>query len=51
MLTPQNLLLSEEEIKNSPSSKEGMSDVTEFLYRCFACELIREGAILLGRYS
>lgn len=44
----QNLLLTSEEIDNSPSIREGMNAELEFQYRCFACELIRDGSVLLG---
>lgn len=47
MIDEQKLYLSAEEIANSPSKQQGMSEMDEFAYRCFACELIREGQIWL----
>ena len=44
----QNLLLTQEEVSNSPSVQQGMDSELEFQYRCFACELIRDGSVLLG---
>ena len=50
MIEEQRVFLSQQEILNSPSIQSGMSDTEEFTYRCFACELVREGQILLGLY-
>ena len=50
MDSEQNLFLTQEEIDCSPSSKEGMSKGEEFHYRCFACEMIREGQLMLELY-
>lgn len=50
MIDEQKLYLSAEEIANSPSKQQGMSEMDEFTYRCFACELIREGQIWLELY-
>lgn len=50
MIEEQRILLSQQDIQNSPSIQSGMSENEEFLYRCFACELVREGQILLGLF-
>lgn len=47
---PQNCILTQEELLNNPSLREGLSEEEEFKYRCFACELIRDGCILLELY-
>lgn len=47
----QNSILTPEELLDNPSLKAGMSEEDEFQYRCFACELIRDGCILLKLYS
>ena len=47
MNSEQNIILSREEIEQSPSRREGMSISAEFHYRCFACEMIREGQLML----
>ena len=47
---PQNCILTQEELLNNPSIREGMSEEEEFKYRCFSCELIRDGCILLELY-
>lgn len=44
----QNCILTKEELLDNPSIKAGMSEEDEFKYRCFACELIRDGCILLN---
>ena len=44
----QELLLSAEEQKNTPSVLGGMTEEQEFEYRCFACELIRDASIMMG---
>ena len=51
MIDDQKLFLSAEEIANSPSRQQGMSEMDEFTYRCFACELIREGQIWLELWA
>ena len=51
MIDEQRLFLSADEVANSPSRQQGMSEMDEFAYRCFACELIREGQIWLELYA
>lgn len=51
MIGEQKLYLSAEELANSPSRQQGMSEMDEFTYRCFACELIREGQIWLELWA
>ena len=42
-----NFYFSDEQISNSPSRKDGVSDETEFKLKVYGCELVQEGAILL----
>ncbi|KAK8823626.1 hypothetical protein WA577_002545 [Blastocystis sp. JDR] len=44
----QELILTPEEQKNTPSVLKGMTEEQEFAYRCFACELIRDASIMMG---
>ncbi|KAL3642921.1 Cyclin-L1-1 [Castilleja foliolosa] len=39
--------LTEEELKNSPSSKDGIDETTETTLRIYGCDLIQESGILL----
>lgn len=47
-----NLYLTEEQIKTSPSRKGGIDEATEVALRIYGCDcdLIQEGGILLNLY-
>ncbi|KAJ4916669.1 Cyclin-L1-1 [Raphanus sativus] len=42
-----NFYLTEEQIKTSPSRKDGIDEATELALRIYGCDLIQEGGILL----
>ncbi|KAK6120401.1 hypothetical protein DH2020_045881 [Rehmannia glutinosa] len=42
--------LTDEELKNSPSSKDGIDEATETTLRIYGCDLIQESGILLKLY-
>lgn len=42
--------LTEEQLKNSPSSKDGIDEATETTLRIYGCDLIQESGILLKLY-
>lgn len=45
-----NFYLTEEQLKNSPSRKDGIDDATETTLRIYGCDLIQESGILLKLY-
>lgn len=45
-----NFYLPEEQIKNSPSRKDGIDEATETTLRIYGCDLIQEAGILLRLY-
>lgn len=45
-----NFYLPEEQIKNSPSRKDGIDETTETTLRIYGCDLIQEAGILLRLY-
>lgn len=45
-----NFYLTEEQIKTSPSRKDGIDEATELALRIYGCDLIQEGGILLKLY-
>lgn len=42
--------LTEEQLKNSPSRKDGIDEATETTLRIYGCDLIQESGILLRLY-
>lgn len=42
--------LTDEELKNSPSRKDGIDEATETSLRIYGCDLIQESGILLKLY-
>lgn len=42
--------LTEEQLKNSPSRKDGIDEATETTLRIYGCDLIQESGILLKLY-
>lgn len=42
-----NFYLTDEQLKNSPSSKDGIDEATETTLRIYGCDLIQESGILL----
>lgn len=42
--------LTEEQLKNSPSRKDGIDEATETILRIYGCDLIQESGILLKLY-
>lgn len=42
--------LSEEQLKSSPSRKDGIDEATETTLRIYGCDLIQESGILLKLY-
>ncbi|KAK4771604.1 hypothetical protein SAY87_032136 [Trapa incisa] len=42
-----NFYLSDDQLKNSPSRKDGIDEATETTLRIYGCDLIQEGGILL----
>ncbi|XP_023883313.1 cyclin-L1-1 [Quercus suber] len=42
-----NFYLTDEELKNSPSRKDGIDEATETILRIYGCDLIQESGILL----
>lgn len=45
-----NFYLTDEQLKNSPSRKDGIDDATEITLRIYGCDLIQESGILLRLY-
>lgn len=45
-----NFYLTDEELKNSPSRKDGIDEATETILRIYGCDLIQESGILLRLY-
>ena len=45
-----NFYLTDEELKNSPSRKDGIDEATETILRIYGCDLIQESGILLKLY-
>lgn len=45
-----NFYLPEEQIKNSPSRKDGIDEATETTLKIYGCDLIQEAGILLKLY-
>lgn len=45
-----NFYLTDEQLKNSPSRKDGIDEATEITLRIYGCDLIQESGILLRLY-
>lgn len=45
-----NFYLTDEQLKNSPSRKDGIDDATETTLKIYGCDLIQESGILLKLY-
>lgn len=45
-----NFYLTDEQLKNSPSRKDGIDEATETTLRIYGCDLIQESGILLKLY-
>ena len=45
-----NFYLTDEELNNSPSRKDGIDEATETILRIYGCDLIQESGILLRLY-
>lgn len=43
--------LTDEQLKNSPSKKDGIDEETETTLRIYGCDLIQESGILLRLYA
>lgn len=45
-----NFYLTDEQLKDSPSRKDGIDEATETTLRIYGCDLIQESGILLRLY-
>lgn len=45
-----NFYLTDDQLKNSPSRKDGIDEATETSLRIYGCDLIQESGILLKLY-
>jgi hypothetical protein len=45
-----NFYLTDDELQNSPSRKDGIDEATETTLRIYGCDLIQESGILLKLY-
>lgn len=45
-----NFYLTDEQLKDSPSRKDGIDEVTETTLRIYGCDLVQESGILLKLY-
>lgn len=45
-----NFYLTDEQIKTSPSRKDGIDETTEITLKIYGCDLIQEAGILLRLY-
>jgi hypothetical protein len=45
-----NFYLTDEQLQNSPSRKDGIDEATEITLRIYGCDLVQESGILLRLY-